>query len=99
MRVHFIASLKHPRVFYTPDQDDEAKDSSRDVRKKGGSDTKNTAKEEDEGTKIEHEQSEHQAENEEEAESHAEAEESLGADGLDNQSLKDIVRANILTRH
>ncbi|KAM9456559.1 cell cycle and apoptosis regulator protein 2 [Clarias gariepinus] len=70
--------------------DDEAKDSSRDVRKKGGSDTKNTAKEEDEGTKIEHEQSEHQAENEEEAESHAEAEESLGADGLDNQSLKDI---------
>ncbi|KAF5906896.1 cell cycle and apoptosis regulator protein 2-like, partial [Clarias magur] len=71
---------------------DEAKNSSRDVRKKAGSDTKKTAKEEDEETKIgdEHEQSDQQAENEEEAESHAEAEESQSADVLDNQSLKDI---------
>lgn len=44
----------------------------------------------------EQEQSEHQAENQDEAESHTEDEEALSADVLDNQSLKDIVRANIL---
>ncbi|MCJ8742303.1 hypothetical protein PDJAM_G00080540 [Pangasius djambal] len=75
--------------------DDEAKKTSKDMRKKGASDAKKTANkegEEEEETKMEDEQeeSEHQAEDQEEAESQTEAEEVLTADLLDNQSLKDI---------
>lgn len=70
------------------------------MRKKGVSDAKKTAnKKEEEDTKMEDEQerSEHQAENQEEAESRAEGVEAPTADALDNQSLKDIVRSNMLT--
>lgn len=72
------------------------------MRKKGASDAKKTANkegEDEEETKMEdeQEQSEHRAENQDGAESHAEGEEALTADVLDNQSLKDIVRANIFT--
>ncbi|XP_026799811.3 cell cycle and apoptosis regulator protein 2 [Pangasianodon hypophthalmus] len=75
--------------------DDEAKKTSKDMRKKGASDAKKTANkegEEEEETKMEDEQEEieHQAEDQEEAESQAEVEETLTADVLDSQSLKDI---------
>ncbi|XP_060764804.1 cell cycle and apoptosis regulator protein 2 isoform X2 [Neoarius graeffei] len=73
--------------------DDEVKNTSQDMRKKGVSDAKKTAnKKEEEDTKMEDEQerSEHQAENQEEAESRAEGVEAPTADALDNQSLKDI---------
>lgn len=89
-----------PSLFHSLCQDDEAKKTSKDTSKKGPSDAKKTTnkeREEEEETKMEdeQEQGEHLAENREEAESHAEGEEALSADVLDNQSLKDIVRANM----
>lgn len=90
----FLTSSFPPLPFHFLQQDDEAKKVSKDIRKKGESDAKQTTSkeggEEEEETKMEDEpeQSEHQAEIQEEPEGHTEGEEALSAD---------IVRANILS--
>lgn len=88
-------------MFCSQNQDDEGKKASKDMRKKGQSDAKKPIIEDDDedeeaSMEYEEEQSEHQAENQDEAESHVEGVEALSADVLDSQSLKDMVRTNLI---